>query len=288
MMVDGAGNPTLHRVLQNPTLQDFHEGSDYRIVSREPGAVRRDIPIFAMSENLSLHAHNHSVRDSITNILQKVEEKCCLSVDDVPGAVFIRNVLTPLECDKLIKLTEAAGYDQDAPTRLGRHVRHNDNCVFIASEALNDAIFRRCRGSLPPTVEGGEIRGINRRWRFYKYRPGDIFRAHIDPGGWTGSGFDQSGRLIPDSFADRVSQMTFLLYLNDEFDGGATRFFIDPVRPRLGEAAQCRQTVCVSPEQGSVLCFFHGNHTLSPWHEGGELAAGTKYVLRTDVLYEFK
>ena len=127
---------------------------------------------------------------------------------------------------------------------------------------------------------------MNRRWRFYKYHPGDIFRAHVDPGRWTGSGFDEAGNLVPDCFGDRESHMTFLLYLNDEFEGGTTRFFIDPVNPHLGEAGHCSRVVSVAPSQGSALCFFHGNHPLSPWHEGGALTAGTKYVLRTDILYK--
>ena len=35
------------------------------------------------------------------------------NVEGVPGAVLIPNVLSSVECDQLIKLTEAAGYDQD-------------------------------------------------------------------------------------------------------------------------------------------------------------------------------
>ena len=73
---------------------------------------------------------------------------------------------------------------------------------------------------------------------FYKYNPGDIFRAHVDPGGWTGSGFDKDGRLLDDCFGDRVSAMTFLLYLNDEFEGGATRFFIPAIYPEATRVAE--------------------------------------------------
>ena len=226
-----------------------------------------------MSEDLSIHTESPAPRPA-------------QSIDGVPGAVLIHGVLSPAECDLLIKLTESAGYDQDAPTRLGRHVRHNENCVLVASEAFNDVLFERCRHALPPMAHGRRLRGINRRYRFYKYQPGDIFRAHIDPSGWTGSGFDATGRLLDDAYGDRTSVMTFLAYLNDEFDGGETRFFIDPVAARLGEAGPCRDVVSVAPKQGSVLCFFHGHsHPLSPWHEGGRLKAGTKYVLRSDVLY---
>lgn len=297
--VEAAGNPTLHRILANAAGPHFELGPHFRIASRETGAVRRDIPVFAMSEGLVPRGQDDvegsadargirgSPPGSASADAQGSGGSQC--VDGVPGAVLVRGVLSPDECDQLIKLTESAGYDEDAPTRLGRHVRHNENCVLVASEAFNDLIFERCRSSLPPVVAGGKLSGINRRWRFYKYHPGDLFRAHIDPGGWTGSGFDAAtGRLLPDAFGDRVSMMTFLLYLNDEFEDGATRFFIDPIRPSLGEVGRCRDIVSVSPERGSVLCFFHGEHPLSPWHEGGQLTAGTKYVLRSDVLYKFR
>lgn len=279
-------NPTLARILSNTALPEIRDGISYHIVQKEPGAVKRDIPIFAMSENHTVQRCSSDTSEQDAMIGD--DDICGNDVDGVPGAVLISNVLSPTECDQLIKLTESAGYDQDAPTRLGRHVRQNENCVLVANEAFNDIIFERCRGKLPAMSCGGELCGINRRWRFYKYHCGDIFRAHIDPGGWTGSGFDKNGGLIGDCFGDRVSQMTFLLYLNDEFDGGETRFFVNPVRPCLGDAGQCSQIVSVSPSQGTALCFFHGNHALSPWHEGGKLTAGTKYVLRSDVLYKFR
>lgn len=244
------------------------------MVGREAGAVLSDIPIFAMSESLTFHCASSSNASSGPT-----------SLTSIPGAIVIPDALSPSECDQLIKLTESAGYGEDAPTRLGRHVRHNDNCVLVANTHFNNLIFERCQASLPPTCCGGGLCGINRRWRFYKYHPGDIFRAHIDPGGWTGSGFDD-GVLIPDCFGDRVSRMTLLLYLNDEFTGGATRFFKDPHRPQLGNAGNCSEVVSVEPSQGNVLCFFHGHHPLSPWHEGASLLSGTKYVLRTDVLYK--
>jgi hypothetical protein len=52
--------------------------------------------------------------------------------------------------------------------------------------------------------------------------------------------------------------------LNDDFDGGETLF----------------EDVTIEPERGMALIFAHGY-----LHEGGEVLAGRKYVLRTDVMY---
>jgi hypothetical protein len=60
------------------------------------------------------------------------------------------------------------------------------------------------------------------------------------------------------------SRLTFIVYLNDNYDGGETLF----------------EEVTVSPQKGMALIFAHGY-----LHEGGEVLDGRKYVLRTDVMY---
>ena len=59
--------------------------------------------------------------------------------------------------------------------------------------------------------------------------------------------------------------MTFMVYLNDDFEGGETDFGDFLVTPKIGDA----------------LCFMH-----SSMHEGRAVSNGTKYVLRTDVMYK--
>lgn len=41
----------------------------------------------------------------------------------------------------------------------------------------------------------------------------------------------------------------------------------------------------VNVPKGGALCFFHGEHPLSPLHEGSLVTAGTKTIVRSDVLY---
>ena len=76
-------------------------------------------------------------------------------------------------------------------------------------------------------MDGGAVCGLNARWRLYKYNPSDIFRAHTD-GSWPGSGFTPDGSLEFDIYKDRFSHLTFVLYLNDNFEGGETTFFLPP------------------------------------------------------------
>jgi hypothetical protein len=55
-----------------------------------------------------------------------------------------------------------------------------------------------------------------------------------------------------------------MIYLNDNFNGGATTF----------------NDLVVLPKKGMALVFYHYFE-----HEGAEVTEGTKYVLRTDIMY---
>ena len=81
-----------------------------------------------------------------------------------------------------------------------------------------------------------------------------------------------------DAHGDRRSRLTFLMYLNDDFDGGATTFYV----PSAGAAGL--SAYGVQPRIGTVLCFPQGN-LASLVHEGSAVTRGFKCVIRTDVLY---
>ena len=63
------------------------------------------------------------------------------------------------------------------------------------------------------------------------------------------------------------SLYTALVYLNDDFEGGQTRFY--------------EHDTLVRPTQGMALFFVHNQ-----LHEGCEVVSGRKYVLRTDVMFD--
>ncbi len=56
------------------------------------------------------------------------------------------------------------------------------------------------------------------------------------------------GKLAYDVYGDRWSRFTFLIYLNDDFDGGATTFYTPSERPPTCAArcAACMQLSCVA------------------------------------------
>jgi hypothetical protein len=96
------------------------------------------------------------------------------------------------------------------------------------------------------------VRGLNQPLRIYRYEPGQHFGPHQDQS-YAGPGGSSS-------------LLTFMVYLNDDFEGGGTAF-LDEGRT-------------VAPRTGMALLFQH-----KVLHAGERVLRGTKYVLRTDVLY---
>lgn len=76
------------------------------------------------------------------------------------------------------------------------------------------------------------------------------------------------------------SLYTFLIYLNDDFVGGETTFFIPSLKEGVLNAYP------VKPIMGSVAVFPHGEAQDALLHEGTGVVEGAKYVIRTDVEYD--
>lgn len=168
----------------------------------------------------------------------------------------VDDVFTPAECDALFARASRVGF-APAPITTGRgfvmrpDVRNNARAM-LDDHAIAADLFARVRPHVPATLDGLRAAGANERLRFYLYEPGQRFAPHRD------GAFVRSPR--------ERSLLTLMVYLNDDFEGGATRFF------ELG--------LSVAPKRGAALLFRH--HLL---HEGAVVESGEKHVLRSDVMY---
>lgn len=165
----------------------------------------------------------------------------------------IRGFLDVSACDTLITLAEEAGFaSAGVRTAQGQQamplVRNNERAMLECPPWV-EMLWHRLSDVGLPTLSGEVPVGLPKDLRFYKYSAGQRFKMHKD-GPWTEGG--------------RTSRLTFLVYLNEAFEGGATDFRDFQVRPRTGDA----------------LLFVHDT-----WHEGAAVTSGVKYVLRSDVLY---
>lgn len=261
-----------------PTTTALPSFPEFYVVTREPGAENPSLPTWGNRD-----VNPAALREDypVGTIVRK-------AVDAVPGAYQLLNVLSADECARLRTLTETLGYLPDAAVSLPRSVRHNDNVVWITDEKTDGIIWQRVSTLANQDLEifgPQQALGLNARFRFYRYGPGDFFKPHSD-GSWPGSRIID-GELVANAYPDRYSLMTFLIFLNDDFEGGATRFLVNANQPgqpaRQGSPVQA---VDIRTPAGGVLCFPHGMHPLHCIHSSEPIERGVKYIIRTDMLFE--
>jgi prolyl 4-hydroxylase len=175
-----------------------------------------------------------------------------------PLVFTIPDVMTAADCKGLIAMLESEGFD-DAPisTAAGAIMRkdvRNNTRVMFDHEQLAARLHARVAEHLPPVCNAKPV-GTNERFRAYKYEPGQRFAPHLD------------GCFKRDHAPyNERSELTFMVYLNDGFGGGATRFL--------------DYDLDVTPRTGMALLFQH-----RILHEGCPVTSGVKYVLRSDIMY---
>lgn len=213
--------------------------------------------------------------------VSKVERR---EVSGVPGAFQLLHILTDSEVKRLIEISEYLGYDEDSPVSLPHEVRHNENLNWVVSETVDQTIWQRSHHLVTEVWQGQTAKGINARFRFYKYKKGDFFKPHTD-GAWPGSRVVDH-TLVANAYPDLYSQYTYLIFLSGDFEGGATQFMVsksDPSKPAKRE--EDMNTVPVKTPRGAALCFPHGTHPLHCMHSSEEITNGVKYIIRTDILF---
>jgi len=178
--------------------------------------------------------------------------------------VFLFNVFSRDECERLIKASEEHGF---GATTYQKSYRGNLRLIAF-DEHLAELMWSRMKDLVPQEVDmpnddrKWDAYGLNTCFRLSKYHPGDRFQEHCDAAFTKERGQD-------------MSMFTVNIYLNDVKDGGATRFYFRRARKADQE---------IPPEAGLCLLFRQppGQHY---FHDGEQLASGLKYLLRTDVMY---
>jgi predicted 2-oxoglutarate/Fe(II)-dependent dioxygenase YbiX len=177
------------------------------------------------------------------------------SLPRAPFIAVVHDFLGRAECAELVGRIESIGPGA-APITVGGgqqvmmpDIRNNDRVMF-EDVALAASLFERLRPALPAREDTAV--GLNERFRGYRYTAGQRFQPHYD------GAYVRNER--------ERSEITVLLYLSDGFLGGDTLFNDLNVR--------------VTPKTGMALLFEH-----PVLHEGCAVLAGTKYVLRSDVMY---
>jgi len=177
----------------------------------------------------------------------------------------VSNILGRDECLDLIARAESLGFEAasvrtSSGPQMMTAIRNNDRVVF-RDAGLAQEMWVRIHSFLP-VLDGQIAYGVDTQLRIYRYFPGQQFKRHKD-----GAVTNEMGQ---------TSKLSYLIYLNDDCDGGATTFR----DYRDVNGTREKTEVSVMPATGTALLFRHER-----WHEGTPVVTGSKYVLRSDVFY---
>ncbi|MEO6279457.1 2OG-Fe(II) oxygenase [Roseateles sp.] len=161
-------------------------------------------------------------------------------------------------CARFIQQAESFGFEPATintlkGVQLLTEVRNNDRVIFDSFDIALE-VWKRVALDLPPVWMARSLAGLNERFRFYRYTTDQKFDWHVD------GSFERSN--------GERSLLTILIYLGGQYEGGETTFDIN------GEL------VSVRGEEGDAVVFPHRLR-----HRGSMVTAGTKYMLRSDVMY---
>ena len=189
-----------------------------------------------------------------------------LSSYDVPSntdlmSKCVEDVFSLIECEKIIEVSESIGYDKASLFNLnGKQYFYTDKrdslrCI-IDDAHFSSTLEQRIQHLIPSEYRGKKYHSINPRFRFLKYN--DIshhFTPHYD-------GCYSTDKIL--------SMITILIYLNDNYIGART---------------------CTNKNKKTIICEIEPKPGLiymmdqAILHSVPNLVSGTKYVIRTELMY---
>jgi len=199
------------------------------------------------------------------------------SVEEVrsPWAVWTtKPLLSPTECTEWIKRGETleletgdfifAGNAEFGHSRLHTGARRHSATRMIEDPSFASVVQSRLEGQVPTEIIGGrKYGGVGESFLVSRYVPGQYFAPHFDG---RGSGMNNE---------TQCSEFTVVVYLSDDFVGGATHYL-------RGQGSEVKQSVAVRPERGCASIHRQG----SVLHAGGAVEKGTKYIMQFFLHYE--
>lgn len=176
-------------------------------------------------------------------------------------SVCVEDVFSLIECEKIIKISESVGYekaslfDHNGKQFFYTDIRDSLRCIIDDVEFAS-VLEQRIQHFIPNEYRGKKFHSINPRLRFLKYNDTS---HHFTP--------HQDGCYSTDKI---MSMITILIYLNDDYIGARTSINKDK-KTIIGE---------IEPKPG--LVYLMDQDIL---HSVPNLITGTKYVIRTELMY---
>jgi len=264
--------------LENPLPQD----SAIFLPSRKDNSPEEYKPVSLQMPKPTSQEAKDALREEYFKCLQQpatitedtFSSETFTTVLDGKGWV-LPNFISVEECEEFIKLGEDWGIGtEDVKVPEDRRLRTSNRTNSYCNEELTVRLNKRLSEDFLQAVEKSSpytsVRGIHPNWRIARYRDGETFPAHQD----------QADSVIvqhPERARQRyTSSHTLLINLKRkgvDFDGGATRFFMD--------GTYTGRTVDICLPQGYALVFQQKNL----FHAGMPVVgSGVKYIAQAGLL----
>lgn len=187
-----------------------------------------------------------------------MEVTCTVVPGEMPLSI-IDNLLSAVECVELITRANASSWHR--PNTGGNYMR-----VIMVDAEFANTLFARIQPFLPAEYNGHDLTYLNAHFRYSRYNTGGNFPIHRDGTNYDNDRMEEFG-------SSTQSVFTLNIFLNDDFEGGATTFFNDDMTVRY----------VAEPKAGRASLFF-----AQQYHCGNEVLSPHKYLLRTDVMSGMK
>ena len=211
------------------------------------------------------------------------------------------NILSKEECQTIINKCNKKGWNDSSPSggghgRTGNEdARDNKFCVLYDDKLANE-LMNQLKFHLPNNLEylgnnpyfhsatkGAEWLPafIYNKFRIYKYEEGTSFPEHLDY---------KVKRTIIKNDKEYVQQsfLSILIYLNDKFEEGNTGYWPDHNGIHCRFLRNVEKQSCIKDHQVIIkpitgMAVIQDQNIL---HEGLPPKKGTKYILRSDIIFE--
>eukprot|EP00607_Mallomonas_marina_P010873 CAMPEP_0182421802 /NCGR_PEP_ID=MMETSP1167-20130531/7293_1 /TAXON_ID=2988 /ORGANISM="Mallomonas Sp, Strain CCMP3275" /LENGTH=152 /DNA_ID=CAMNT_0024599293 /DNA_START=506 /DNA_END=964 /DNA_ORIENTATION=+ len=138
--------------------------------------------------------------------------------------------------------------------------------MVVTDEPFAQLLTDRLLSQVPVLPDGRKFLGIRDRFLFTRYSKGQYFAPHYD--GCT-------TQIHPSNGVSSQSEFTVVLYLTNDFEGGATHYL-------PGEYSEVDKHIAVQPPVGYGVA----HRGVTVLHAAGRIDQGTKYVMQFGLMYE--
>ena len=168
----------------------------------------------------------------------------------------LENFISDEEIDRFLGMVDF--FDPEIKTSFRTEVRANDTYNLTEVEELDNIAWEWIR-------KANQYYVINNEFCYYKWNKLQLFSDNTV---WSGQNIlrqyneNDFYEWHGDQSPTNLSEFSYIIYLNDDFDGGDTKFMNDKIR--------------ISPKKGSVLCFPVDHYHI---HKGMKVSNGLKRIL---------